>query len=376
MDWLTTSVLGNELWRILALFGGVLGGLVGGKMARHYLVKYGDLFASRGMEVRAALLRSLSKAVVPAAFVWGLSIGMNTLLLVPRFANWTATGLDVLWILAVGYVFYALIDVEDAWLKAWSRRSQSKLNDMLVPMVSKSLRVTLCILVLVQIAQSLSDKPVSSILAGLGIGSLAVALAAKDTIANFFGSLLILADKPFEMGELIKVGDVTGSVEELGFRSTRIRTLDGHLVTIPNGDLSNRTIENIGKRPHIRRIANLTIPYDTPPEKVKLALEIVMDVLKDHEGMHPDFPPRAFFNEFNSAALNLFVIYWYHPADYWKYMAFTQHVNMELLRRFNDAGIEFAFPTQTLYLAGDPARPLQTGMASRSPDAARGDWKL
>ncbi|NCC94120.1 MAG: tetratricopeptide repeat protein [Opitutae bacterium] len=95
--------------------------------------------------------------------------------------------------------------------------------------------------------------------------------------------------------------------------------------------------------------------------KVQEALEIAKDVLKDHEGMHPDFPPRVFFNEFNTASLNLFVIYWYHPADYWQYMAFSEKVNMELLRRFNEAGIEFAFPTQTLYLAGDPARPLNIG---------------
>jgi len=357
-EWLTVSVLGNELWRVLALLGGVLGGLLAGRLARHYLDKAGEFQEQRGWSVRGTLFHSLGKAAVPAAFVWGLAVGVNTLVLGERFGPWVASGLDVLGILAVGYVFYALIDVADAALKGWAGRSSSKLNDMLVPMVSKSLRVTLIILVVVQIAQSLSDKPVSSILAGLGIGSLAVALAAKDTVANFFGSLVILTDKPFELGQLIKVGSTTGSVESLGFRSTRLRTRDGHLVTIPNGELANQTIENIGRRPSIRRIANLTITYDTPPEKVREALEIAQDVLKDHEGMHPDFPPRVFFNEFNDTSLNLFMIYWYHPADYWQYMAFTEKVNMELLRRFNEAGIEFAFRTQTLYLAGDPARPL------------------
>lgn len=360
-SWLTKEVMGNELWRVLVLLGGVLGGLIAGKLSRHFLEKTGAYQNSRGREVRGAMFLALAKAAVPALFVWGLAVGVNTLVLGDRFGAWVASGLDVLGILAVGYVFYALIDVADASLRGWAGRSRSKLNDMLVPMVSKSLRVTLVILVFVQIAQSLSDKPVSSILAGLGIGSLAVALAAKDTIANFFGSLVILADKPFELGERIKVGAADGSVEALGFRSTRIRTLEGHLISIPNGELANQTIENISKRPHFRRIANLSITYDTPPEKVQEAVEIAKDVLKDHEGMHPDFPPRVFFNEFNDAALNLFVIYWYHPADYWQYMAFTEKVNMELLRRFNEAGIEFALPTQTLYLAGDPARPLNIG---------------
>ena len=367
-------VRGNERGRGRGLCVGGRGGARAGRAARHYLARTGDLLASRGSEMRAALFRALAKAVVPAAFAWGLALGLNTLVLVDRLAGWRATGLELMGILVVGYVLYVLVDVEDAWLKGWARQSQSKLNDMLVPMVSKSLRVTLVVLVLVQVAQALSDQPVSSILAGLGIGSLAVALAAKDTIANFFGSLVILADKPFEMGERIKVRGADGVVEELGFRSTRIRTLEGHLVSVPNGELANQTIENVSKRPRFRRIANLTITYDTPPVKVAEAVEIVKEVLKDHEGMHPDFPPRVFFSEFNEASLNLFVIYWYHPADYWKYMEFSERVNMELLRRFNAAGIEFAFPTQTLYLAGDPARPLKLGAGGA--EGGRGPWAL
>lgn len=366
--WLTAEVLGNELWRVLVLLGGVLGGLIVGKLVRYYLEKTGSYLAGHGRKVRSALFMALGKAAVPAVFIWGLTLGMSALHFPDRFAGWVASGLDVLGILAVGYIVYVLIDVADAAMEEWANKSSSKLNDMLVPMVSKSLRVTLIILVVAQIAQSLSDKPVSSILAGLGIGSLAVALAAKDTVSNFFGSLVILGDKPFELGQRIQVGSVTGTVESLGFRSTRLRTLDGHLVTIPNGELANQTIENIGQRPFLRRIANLTITYDTPPEKVQEALEIAKDVLKDHEGMHPDFPPRVFFNEFNDVSLNLFMIYWFHPADYWAYMAFTEKVNMDLLRRFNAAGIEFAFPTQTLYLAGDPARPLNIGGLGNGSD--------
>ena len=359
--WLTREVLGNELWRVLVLLGGVLGGLIVGKLMRYYVEKTAGYLGGHSRKVREALFMALGKAATPAIFVWGLTLGMSALQLPERFAGWVASSLSVLGILVIGYILYALIDVVDAALEGWATKSSSKLNDMLVPMVSKSLRVTLVILVLAQIAQSLSDKPVSSILAGLGIGGLAVALAAKDTVANFFGSLVILGDKPFELGQMIKVGGITGAVESLGFRSTRIRTKDGHLVTIPNGELANQMIENIGRRPFIRRIANLTITYDTPPEKVQEALEIARNLLKDHEGMNPKFPPRVFFNEFNDASLNLFMIYWYHPAEYWRYMAFTEKLNMELLQRFNAAGIEFAFPTQTLYLAGDPARPLNIG---------------
>jgi MscS family membrane protein len=189
----------------------------------------------------------------------------------------------------------------------------------------------------------LSDKPITSIIAGLGIGGLAVALAAQDTIKNFFGSIVLFVDKPFEMGDRIAIDGHDGPVEEVGLRSTKIRTLDGHLVTIPNGELANKTIQNIGKRPYIKRITNLTITYN-------------------HEGMHKDFPPRIYFNEFNSESLNIMVIYWYHPPDYWEFMTFTENFNKEVFRRFNDEGIDFAFPTQTLYLAGDSSRPLTIGV--------------
>ena len=157
-----------------------------------------------------------------------------------------------------------------------------------------------------------------------------------------------------------------GSVETVGLRSTKIRTLDGHLITVPNGELANKTIQNIGKRPYIRRIANITITYDTPPEKIERALEIIKELLDNHEGMHENLPPRVFFNELNSDSLNIIVMYWYHPPDYWSYMKFTEGFNKEIFHRFNEEGIEFAFPTQTVYLAGDNSRPLKVGLRNKA----------
>ena len=174
------------------------------------------------------------------------------------------------------------------------------------------------------------------------------------------------------MGDRIVVDGQDGSVEEVGFRSTKIRTLDGHLVTVPNGELANKMIRNIGKRPYIKRIANLTVTYDTPPQKIERAIEIVKEILHEHEGMHPDFPPRVYFDEFNAASLNIIVFYWYHPPDYWAYMDFSERFNKEVFRRFGEEGIEFAFPTQTLYLAGDPARPLTIGVAQKPKDEGNG----
>jgi MscS family membrane protein len=207
-------------------------------------------------------------------------------------------------------------------------------------------------LALVQIATILSNKPMTSVVAGLGVGGLAIGLAAQDMIKNFFGSIMIFSDRPFELGDRIQVDDYDGTIEAVGFRSTQVRTLDGHVVTVPNGALANKAIRNVSRRPNIRRIFNVGITYDTPPDKVELALGLVKEILTDHEGQDPEMPAHVYFDQFQDSSLNLFVIYWYHPADWWAYCRFSERVNLEILKRFNEAGIEFAFPSQTVYLAG------------------------
>ena len=316
-------------------------------------------------------MNSIARGVVFLFAAIGISTGLLFLDLATKVAEVSKTVSVIFLSVSIGYLLYWLVDVPSVWLAKMATKTESKLDDMLVPIVRKSLRATIIILVLVQIAQTLSDKPITSIIAGLGIGGLAIALAAQDTIKNFFGSVILFIDKPFEIGNRIVIDGHDGPVEEVGLRSTKIRTLDGHLVTIPNGELVNKSIQNIGKRPYIRRIANLTITYDTSPEKVERALAIVKELLNNHEGMHEDFPPRIYFNDFNADSLNILVIYWYHPPDYWDCMAFTESFNKEVFHRFNEEGIDFAFPTQTLYLAGDPSRPLTIGVRGEVPVSDR-----
>jgi MscS family membrane protein len=359
------EILGNSLWRILSLFGIVLFSFIVGRIAKAVLEKTGSKFETRNRFLMATTLKATSRGAVFLLAAAGISVGLEILQLKAWVAEVSDTLSSVLLSVGVGYFLYWLVDVPTSWFTKMAGKTETRLDDMLVPIVRKSLRVTVVILVLVQIAQILSDKPITSIIAGLGIGGLAFALAAQDTIKNFFGSIVLFADKPFEMGDRIVVEGQDGSVEEVGFRSTKIRTLDGHLVTVPNGELANKMIRNIGKRPYIKRIANLTITYDTPPQKIERAIEIVKEILQDHEGMHPDFPPRVYFDEFNAASLNIIVFYWYHPPDYWAYMEFTERFNKEVFRRFGEERIDFAFPTQTLYLVGDPARPLTIGTEQR-----------
>ncbi|MEM0966059.1 MAG: mechanosensitive ion channel family protein [Verrucomicrobiota bacterium] len=352
---------GNRIWQIGGLFLVLLVGLIAGKILKGIFRRRSDHLVDK-RPVTAAFLGGLASSVVFLTFALGLFSG-TSLLSLGDAAELIQTVVGVVLTLAVAWTAHCLIEGPKVWMAGRASKTQSKLDDMLVPIVSKSLSITIGVLAIVQIAQILSGKEVSSILAGLGIGGLAFALAAQDTIKNFFGSILLLSDRPFEIGDRILVDGYDGPVEAVGMRSTRIRTLTGHVVTIPNGELANKSVENVSKRPHIRRLFNITITYDTPPDKVREAKAILEDILKDHEGMDANFPPRVYFNNFESSALNLFCIYWYHPAAYWDFLAFGEKVNLEILDRFNVAGIDFAFPTQTLHLAGDPSRPLEIGVA-------------
>lgn len=356
------EVAGNELWRIVALFGIILIAFILGKIINFVLQRSGNRAEAQQRHVWGSLFKAIGRGSVFLCSVLGIWFGLKLLILESRFAQIADTIVSILITIGIGYFTYLLVDVPVNWLIKLTEKTESKIDDMLVPLIHKSFRVTIVILVLVQIAQVLSDKPITSIIAGLGIGGLAVALAAQDSIRHFFGSIVLLVDKPFEIGQRVVIDGHDGPIEEIGLRSTKIRTLDGHLVIVPNGEMALKTIQNIGKRPYIRRLTNITITYDTPPGKIDKALEILRELLDNHEGYQEDFPPRVFFNEFNVYSLNILVIYWYHPPSYWDFMAFNERFNKEVFRRFNEEGIDFAFPTQTAYLAGDPARPLNIGI--------------
>jgi len=264
--------------------------------------------------------------------------------------------------IALFWLFLLLIGILDVYLKRWAAGTESTIDDMLAPIVGKTLRLFIVVIGGIIIVQNLTGLKIGPLLASLGIGGLAVALAAKDTIANFFGTLTILFDKPFQVGQRITIDKYDGTVENVGFRSTRIRTLTGHLVTIPNEKLVNSSVENIAERPHIRWLTNIGITYDTPPDKVEKAVQIIREILENHEGIKEDFPPRVFFNGFNDWSLNITVVVWYHPPNYWDYQAWLQNICLEIMRRFEAEDIDFAFPSQTVYMANDDKRQLKLMM--------------
>ena len=355
-------IRGNALWRFGGVLLIVLVTLAAGRIVQDIINSYAARLEHKtGANVLVLLLRALAKPAYVAVFAAGFFVCKALLYFNDESGISTSVGLtwtkltNVLGAIAVAYALYRLVDVAEHFLHKVVGRTATKLDDMLVPVIRKSLRITIIIVAVLLIAENILDQNVKSLLLSAGVGGLAIALAAKDTIANFFGSITIFADRPFQVNELVKINGHYGSVEEVGFRSSRIRTLEGHLVTIPNSTIANTEIENVGQRPFIRRTSNITITYDSGTKKTQKAVELIKEMLSKVPEINSDSdrPPRVYFSDFNDWALNIYISYWVKPPDYWLYQEVNERVNFQIMKRFEAEGIEFAFPSQTLYLKKD-----------------------
>ena len=179
--------------------------------------------------------------------------------------------------------------------------------------------------------------------------ALALALAAQDTVSNFFGSLMVILDRPFQVGDWIKTGDVEGTVEEVGFRSTRIRTFYNSLITLPNANLIKASVDNLGDRTYRRWSTRLGIAYDTPPEKIDAFCEGIRELVRKHPYTRKDYY-HVYFNEFGSDSLQILVYVFFFTPDWATELRERHRLGVDIVRLAAELEIEFAFPTQTLYL--------------------------
>ncbi len=184
--------------------------------------------------------------------------------------------------------------------------------------------------------------PLTTLIASASVSGLAVALAAQDAMKNLFGSLMILLDKPFEVGDTIKIKSYEGKVELIGLRSTKLRVASGHVVTLANADIANADSENISRRAHLRRSDTILLKSDTPLEKIQQALEIMRTALKEQDGSDSKKPATVHVTAIGPDAVKLEMTYWFYPPDTAKFAAYTETLNLNLLRQFQAAGIQLA----------------------------------
>lgn len=243
---------------------------------------------------------------------------------------------------------YMLVDAVGRMLKDVTSKTENALDDELVPFATKSLKVFVLIFGFLIAIQNFGIN-VMSILAGLGLGGLALALAAQDTAANLFGSITILMDRPFKLGDWIKVTDVEGQIEEVGFRSTRIRTPYDSLVTIPNSTMAKEKIDNMGIRLR-RRIRHLVgVTYDTPPEKMQVFMKSIEQYLLNI----PEVDKNTItvrFNAMNDFNLQILVNFFVNIHEFSQELNIQQQVLFKIMDLAKDQGIDFAFPTTTQYV--------------------------
>jgi MscS family membrane protein len=359
---------GNAIWRLAAMLLVVLVAMAAGRIVQFALNNYAT---RREKETDVTVLTLFVKCLSKPVYVGFIALGFYLCKLCLVFEDTTATPViegistaigkgwtqvaKAIAALAVAYGIFKLVDIVEHYLVLLTSKTETKLDDMLVPVIRKSLRVTIGIIAAIYIVDNVLNQDVKSMLLGAGVGGIAIALAAKETIANFFGSITIFSDRPFQIDELVRINDYYGPVEEVGFRSTRIRTLEGHLVTVPNSVIANSMVENVSRRPFIRRTSNITITYDSGHTKTKRAVEVIKDVLAAVPEINwdPEKQPRVYFSDFNDWALNIYMSYWVKPADYWFYQEVNERVNFEIMKRFEAEEIEFAFPSQTLYVKKD-----------------------
>ncbi|MGV6861993.1 MAG: mechanosensitive ion channel family protein [Putridiphycobacter sp.] len=226
-----------------------------------------------------------------------------------------------------------------------TEKSKSDLDDQLLPIFRKGLRLIIWLLGII-VGLNNAGYDVAAIIAGLGIGGLAFALAAQDTIKNFFGGIMIFADKPFQIGERIQIGSIDGTVKEIGIRSTRIETLAGRIVTVPNSMFSDDAVENVDIEPTRKIILNLGLTYDMTAEQMELAMTILKDIAKNNPGVK-DEDTAVGFNAFGDFALGIIFIYFIKKGE--DNLGIQTEVNLEILRKFSEANLEMAFPTQTVF---------------------------
>jgi MscS family membrane protein len=259
----------------------------------------------------------------------------------------------LLLVFSVVWALYRLVDVVSEQFAQRAKKTASKLDDQLVPLVRKSFKAVVIVAGALFVLQNF-DVNVGSVLAGLGIGGLAVALAAKDTIANFFGSVMIFIDQPFQVGDSIVVKSVEGTVEEVGFRSTRIRTPYNSQVSVPNAAFTEAEIDNYGRRRYRRVSATLGLTYDTTPEQLQAFVEGVRAVISSNSYTRKE-EYEVHMSGFGAHSLDVLVQFFFEVATGSIELRERHNVFLEILRLARDLGVSFAFPTRTLKLDELPA---------------------
>ncbi len=341
-----TTYYNNTVLEWLIALGIILGVYILGKIVyRIFSTIVRKLTAKTKTKLDDIIVDMIEEPIVAAMIITGIWFAFKGLNLSENVANNLGFIMQFTIVMLIAWLVSRLLDaLIEEYLVPLTANSESDMDDQLLPILRKGVRIIIWSMAII-IGLNNAGYDVTTLIAGLGIGGLAFAMAAKDTVANIFGGFTIFTDKPFGINDRVKIGNYDGSVVEIGVRSTRLKTSAGRIVTIPNSKFADSAVENISIEPTRKIILQLGLTYDTTPESMENALVI----LKEIAGANSDVTdePTIFFSGFGDFSMNITFIYYIEKESP---IAGTQNsINLAVLKQFNQAGLDFAFPTQTLY---------------------------
>ena len=340
-------VIAFVLYRIFAWFFGILLIAFSNKLKRPRIQNLANNFIK-------PIARPLSLLLI----LWIISIFQPALQLpvtLSLIINYAIRGLVPL---TITIIAFRLADFFKDFIWILASKTQTTVDDNLVPLLGKTFKIVVVVFGAIFILQSVGIQ-ITALIAGVSIGGLAIALAAQDTIKHFFGSLTIFTDQPFEVGDWIIFDGGEGMVEEVGIRSTRIRTFYNSLISIPNGKLADSKIDNMGRRRYRRYVAKLSITYDTPPEKIDAFVKGMRKIVDTHPATWKDYY-QVHLNDFGDSAIQILFYIFFDAADWTKELEGRHQVIYEIIKLASELKVRFAFPTQTVHIEDFPEKQPKT----------------
>jgi small-conductance mechanosensitive channel len=343
---LNYSIFGNSVFDYLSSLGLFLGGMVIVYIFKRYVISRLQKWADSTVTlIDDLLVKAINKSLVPVIYIGVFYTALHTLVLSPDFKHALRIAAIVLvTVLVVRAIIAAANFALGSYLKnsADSDGSEKQLRG-----IHGLINFAIWVIALVFLLDNLGVK-ISAVVAGLGVGGIAVALAAQAVLGDLFGYFVIFFDKPFAIGDFIVVGDQMGAVEYIGIKTTRIRAIGGELLIFSNKDLTNSRVHNFKKMEKRRVVFKLGVIYQTPFEKLKTIPVIVKAIIEDQEDATFD---RGHFATYGDFSLGFEFVYYVTGADYTKYMNIQQAINLAIFETFEKEKIEFAYPSQTLFVS-------------------------
>ncbi|MBD3385302.1 mechanosensitive ion channel [candidate division KSB1 bacterium] len=338
----------NTIQQYLLFFGVIIVAIILGRVVYYFFKNYvRKLTAKSSTKIDDYLIDIIEEPIVLLIVSIGVWLGAMFLSLSAAGEKFFENVVVTLLTLTVAWFFVRFFDMlVTVYVAPMVKESESKLDDQVLPIIRKSIKIVIILLALI-IALANLGYDILSVLAGLGIGGLAIALAAQDAVKNIIGGLTIFWDKPFQLNDWIEVSGKSGSVLEVGLRSTRIKTIGGTHLVIPNSTVVDTMVENYSPRTKRRQVVNIGLVYSITADEMEKAFNIIENTIKSIAGTDPDDIMIRFTN-FGAYSLDLEIVYWIVDNDNWKMI--IHQVNMGIKRNLDDAGIEMAFPTETHYV--------------------------